>query len=110
METMKLKTFDCEDISFLTMNILEQLKYRCKIYAVLFYNLKNEGHIICVYEDKNGYRKIFSNGFILYAKGLNDLGVIKKVYKNWNKIYEVKPLFYGEANGFYQHAILIEER
>ncbi len=107
-ESMNLKGGDCEDFSYLTKDILEQLGYECKVYGVFFKEINRSGHAICVFKDKNGYYKMFDNECLSYIKRLKGIDVIKTKFKNWKQIWKIMP-YHGEIDRFENHAVLIEE-
>jgi len=88
-ETIKDKTFDCEDITILSQYILKDLRYES--YIIVMYN-KKSGHAICIFKDKDGLYGFFENQY--YNEHLKESSIkdiLKKYYSNYNIFYTCTP-------------------
>lgn len=82
-ETVRDKSGDCEDFSFLVDKILSDLGYETKVIAVyLKINEKIEGHAICLIKENNKYT-FFSNQYY-FNKEFDDIyTLLENNYPKW---------------------------
>jgi len=85
-ETVRDKSGDCEDLSFLVDKILTDLNYKTQVIAVFW---ETEGHAICIIEENNKY-SFFSNQYYFSTKYNSIKELVEKnypTYKYYKRIY-----------------------
>ena len=84
-ETINAKAGECDDFAALASEILKRLGISSSV-AAIYFKESSFGHVICIWQGKDGTYNFISNRVIYYTGETTMDGAVKKIYRGVKRI------------------------